>query len=71
MLFRSLLAGTKVTWTIWDAAGRRKGGGAFTASGSHWERRAMGDLSRLPAGVYLLRIRAGEDQGTEPIVIVR
>jgi len=68
---RPLLAGTKVTWTIWDAAGRRKGGGAFTASGSHWERRAMGDLSRLPAGVYLLRIRAGEDQGTEPIVIVR
>jgi hypothetical protein len=63
--------GEAVSWTILDPTGRQRASGRFTSSGTAWERRALGATERLPAGVYWVRLLAGERFGSVPLIITR
>jgi hypothetical protein len=63
--------GQPVAWSVWDPAGRLRASGRFQSSGSGWERRVLGGTERLPAGVYWVRLLAGERFGSVPLIIAR
>lgn len=62
--------GEQVAWSILDPSGRQRASGRFTASGTPWERRVLA-TEKLPAGVYWVRLLAGERFGSVPLIITR
>jgi hypothetical protein len=68
---RPLAPNQMVSWTLLDPAGRKLLTGTFGSSGSVTDRRALKEVEHLPTGVYWIKMRAGNQSGSTPLIVAR